>query len=157
MQIRFAENKDIAGILRLLQQIGKLHHEGRPDLFREKAQKYGPSQILALLQDSKTPVFVAAREDQVLGYCFCKVKDYTLDPVMEAHLSLHIDDLCVDEQHRGKGIGKALYMEACRYAKMRRCYNVTLNVWSFNEQAVKFYESLGLKPQKLGLESILED
>ena len=157
MQIRFAENKDIAGILRLLQQIGKLHHEGRPDLFRERAQKYGPSQILALLQDSKTPVFVAAREDQVLGYCFCKVKDYTLDPVMEAHLSLHIDDLCVDEQHRGKGIGKALYMEACRYAKMRRCYNVTLNVWSFNEQAVKFYESLGLKPQKLGLESILED
>ena len=157
MQIRFAENKDIAGILRLLQQIGKLHHEGRPDLFREKAQKYGPSQILALLQDSKTPVFVAAREDQVLGYCFCKVKDYTLDPVMEAHLSLHIDDLCVDEQHRGKGIGKALYMEACRYAKMRRCYNVTLNVWSFNEQAVKFYESLGLMPQKLGLESILED
>ena len=112
MQIRFAENKDIAGILRLLQQIGKLHHEGRPDLFRERAQKYGPSQILALLQDSKTPVFVAAREDQVLGYCFCKVKDYTLDPVMEAHLSLHIDDLCVDEQHRGKGIGKALYMEA---------------------------------------------
>ena len=40
---------------------------------------------------------------------------------------------------------------------MRKCYNVTLNVWSCNESAMKFYESLGLKPQKVGMETLLEE
>ena len=40
MEIRFAEKKDIPGILELLRQVGKVHHDGRPDLFRPDAQKY---------------------------------------------------------------------------------------------------------------------
>ena len=56
-----------------------------------------------------------------------------------------------------KGIGKAIYAEILRYAKMRKCYNVTLNVWSCNENAMRFDQSLGLKPQKIGMEAILED
>ena len=34
-------------------------------------------------------------------------------------------------------------------------YNVTLNVWSLNESAMKFYEKCGLKSQKIGMETIL--
>ena len=34
-------------------------------------------------------------------------------------------------------------------------YNVTLNVWSLNESAMKFYEACGLVPQKIGMEHIL--
>ena len=66
--------------------------------------------------------------------------------------TLYIDDLCIDENHRGQHVGSALYDAACKYAKMRKCYNVTLNVWCCNESAVKFYESLGLTPQKIGME-----
>lgn len=73
------------------------------------------------------------------------------------HTELYIDDLCVDENHRKEGIGKAIYEEILRYAKMRRCYNVTLNVWSCNPGAMKFYESLGLKPQKVCMEYLLEE
>ena len=36
------------------------------------------------------------------------------------------------------------------------CYNVTLNVWSCNENAMKFYEKCGLKPQKVCMEVILD-
>ena len=59
------------------------------------------------------------------------------------------------EECRGKHIGTAIYQEILRYAKYRGCYNVTLNVWSCNEGAMKFYEKLGLKPQKIGMEAIL--
>lgn len=157
MEIRFAQAKDVTGILALLRQIGGVHHDGRPDLFRKGAQKYGASQVLAMLDSSATPIFVAAEGDQVLGYGVCMYKQYKNDPVIVDHGELYIDDLCVDENHRGKGIGKALYGEICRYAKMRKCYNVTLNVWSCNESAMRFYESLGLKPQKVGMECILEE
>ena len=157
MEIRFAEPRDVAGILQLLRQVGRVHHKGRPDIFRSNAQKYGASQVLAMLDAPKTPIFVAAEGERVLGYGFCIIKEHTMDPVIADHRELYIDDLCVDEACRGQGIGKAIYQAILRYAHMRKCYNVTLNVWSCNEGAMKFYESLGLKPQKVGLEAILEE
>ncbi len=155
MEIRFAQEQDVGGILALLRQVGRVHHEGRPDIFRAGAQKYGASQVLNMLNSSATPIFVAVEADKVLGYGFCMVKEYANDPVICDHTELYIDDLCVDESCRGKRIGTAIYQEICRYAKMRGCYNVTLNVWSCNPGAMKFYESLGLKPQKVGMETIL--
>ena len=155
MEIRFATEQDVGGILELLRQVGQIHYEGRPDLFRAGAQKYGPSQVLALLNSSKTPIFVAVEEEKVLGYGFCKVKAYDKDPVFCDSTELYIDDICVDENCRGQHIGTAIYQEIMRYAKMRRCHNVTLNVWNFNESAMKFYESLGMKPQRVFMETIL--
>ena len=155
MEIRFAEPKDVPGILALLRQVGKVHHDGRPDIFRTNAQKYGASQVIAMLDSSDTPIFVAADKEKVCGYCFCMVKTYRQDPVISDHTTLYIDDLCVDENCRGQKIGTKLYEAVCKYAKMRKCYNVTLNVWSCNETAMKVYESLGMKPQKIGMENIL--
>ena len=157
MEIRFAQPEDVAGILNLLKQVGRVHHVGRPDIFRSNAQKYGASQVLAMLNSSKTPIFVAVEDGKVLGYGFCIMKSHKDDPVIADHLELYIDDLCVDEACRGQGIGKVIYQNILRYAKERHCYNVTLNVWSCNESAMKFYESLGLKPQKVGMETILEE
>ena len=157
MEVRFAQAKDVPSILSLLKQVGRVHHEGRPDIFRSNAQKYGASQVLAMLDSSKTPIFVAVEEDKVLGYGFCMIKEYDHDPVIADHTELYIDDLCVDENCRGQHVGKTIYEAILRYAKMRKCYNVTLNVWSCNENAMKFYEALGLKPQKVGMETILED
>ena len=157
MEIRFAQAKDVPGILSLLKQVGKVHHEGRPDIFRSNAQKYGASQILAMLDSSKNPIFVAVEGETVLGYGFCQIKTYEHDPVIADHTELYIDDLCVDENCRGQGIGKTIYQAILKYAKLRKCYNVTLNVWSCNENAKNFYERLGLKPQKVGMETILEE
>ena len=157
MEIRFAQAKDIPGILSLLRQVGEVHHQGRPDIFRDGAQKYGASQILSMLDSSGTPIFVAVEDDKVLGYGFCMFKQYKNDPVIADHSEIYIDDLCVDENYRGQHIGRAIYNEIQRYARMRRCYNVTLNVWSCNPSAMKFYESLGLKPQKVGMEVLLEE
>ena len=152
MEIRFAVNEDVPGILELLRQVGLVHHKGRPDIFRSNAQKYGASQVIAMLNKPATPIFIAAEGDNVLGYCFCVIKEHTLDPVINDHTELYIDDLCVDENYRGQHIGSQLYDAVCRYAKQRGCYNVTLNVWSCNESAMRFYESLGMKPQKVGME-----
>ena len=155
MEIRFAQAKDVMGILALLRQVGQVHHEGRPDIFRTGAQKYGASQILSMLDSPATPIFVAVEEDKVLGYGFCQFKKYENDPVITDHTELYIDDLCVDEGCRGQRIGKRIYEEILRYARGRRCYNVTLNVWTCNPTAMAFYESLGMKPQKIGMETVL--
>lgn len=66
------------------------------------------------------------------------------------------DDLCVDENSRGQHIGKQLYEYSKDFAQKSGCYNLTLNVWSCNESAMKFYESCGLKPQKVHMETIFD-
>ena len=157
MEIRFATAQDVPGILSLLRQVGQVHHKGRPDIFRSGAQKYGASQVLGMLDKSATPIFVAVEEEKVLGYGFCQIKKFAQDPVIADHTELYIDDLCVDENARGKKIGSAIYAEICRYAKMRGCDAITLNVWCCNTGAMAFYEKLGLKPQKIGMEMLLNE
>lgn len=156
MNIRFAAIADIPGMIALLKQVGQVHHEGRPDLFRSGAQKYDETALTALLSDDDRPIFIAD-DGGVAGYAFCIVKEVSGDPVLCDCRSLYIDDLCVDESRRGSGIGKALLQAVTAYARAENFYNITLNVWSCNESALRFYERNGLVPQKIGMEMLLED
>lgn len=156
MDIRMAQEKDIARMHELLRQVNLVHHNGRPDLFKYGTRKYTDEQLKQLLKDETKPILVAADDnDQVLGYAFCQFQQYVEHNIMTDVKTLYIDDLCVDETLRGQHIGKALYDAVLEFAKQHGCYNVTLNVWSCNESAMKFYQACGLKPQKVGMEVIL--
>ena len=69
--------------------------------------------------------------------------------------SFFIDDLCVDMQARGQHIGKSLFEYVKQEAKKLGCYEVTLNVWTGNTTAEKFYEKMGMKTKERQLEYIL--
>lgn len=155
MEIRFAQSRDIPGMLNLLQQVGEVHHQIRPDLFRSGAQKYDEAALEALLKNPDRPIFIAQNEGQVAGYAFCILQITKDDPVLRDRKVLYIDDLCVDEAQRGRGIAGALYQQVCQYARSIGCGAVTLNVWSGNDTAMAFYQKCGLKPQKVGMEFIL--
>ena len=158
MYIRRAEEKDIEGILALLLQVCRVHHQGRPDLFRAEGRKYTGEQLAVMLKEEDRPIFVAVDEgEKVLGYAFCILQQHVDDSILTDIKTLYIDDLCVDGDIRGQHIGSALYKWVLEFAERAGCYNVTLNVWSLNEAAVKFYEKCGLKPQKIGMETILKE
>ncbi len=154
MDIRFAETKDIPGMIALLQQVGEVHHRIRPDLFRSGAQKYDAAALEALLQDPARPIFIGDLEGTVAGYCFCILQETKNDPVLRDRKVLYIDDLCVDEGCRGHGIATKLYRHALDYARSIGCDAVTLNVWQGNDAQI-FYEKMGMKPQKTGMEVLL--
>ena len=154
--VRKATNKDIERILELLVQVDMVHHNGRPDLFKGPATKYNSEELEKILAQEDTPVFVCVDENDVaLGHAFCIHKQIKGDSVLTDIKTLYIDDICVDEAARGKHVGTALYDYVIDYAKKSGCYNVTLNVWSCNPTAMKFYEAMGLVPQKIGMEKIL--
>ncbi len=155
MTIRFATAKDIPGIIDLLQQVGEVHHQIRPDLFRAGAQKYDEESLQKLLADPKRPVFAAMEGETMLGYGFCILQETKDDPVLCDRKVLYIDDLCVDETQRGTGVSNAIYEAVIAYAREISCDAVTLNVWSGNDRAMRFYEKCGLSPQKVGMEFIL--
>ena len=153
--IRMAKEKDIPKMGDLLKQVCLVHHNGRPDIFNV-GRKYSDEELKELLKDDDRPILVCVDEhDEVMGYCFCIFQQHVNHSVMTDIKTLYIDDLCVDENLRGKHIGKQLYEAAVQFAKENECYNLTLNVWSCNQSALRFYEAQGLVPQKIGMELVL--
>ena len=157
MLLRFAQKADIPAIIALLRQVGQIHYEIRPDIFRSGAQKYDESALEVLLADSSRPIFIAEEDGQVLGYCFCILEEVRNDPVLTDSRTLYIDDLCVDANCRGQHVGKALYDHACAYARSLHCDSVTLNVWCGNDSAMAFYQKRGMTPRKIYMETRLEE
>ena len=156
MIIRRANASDLPGLNRLLEQVLMVHHNGRPDLFKSGAKKYTDEELLTLLADEGRPVFAAVDDSgTMLGYCFCIFQQHLNNNILTDIRTLYIDDLCVDENCRGQHIGSKLYAYVLDFARQSGCYNVTLNVWSCNKRASAFYEKLGLKSQKVGMETIL--
>lgn len=156
MEIRRAKLQDMDGINKLLNQVLMVHHNGRPDLFKANVKKYTDEELAVIIADDSKPIFVGVDEqEQVLGYAFCVFQQHVNNNILTDIKTLYIDDLCVDEEKRGLHIGRQLYDYVLAFARTSGCYNVTLNVWSCNESALKFYEKCGLVPQKIGMEKIL--
>ena len=157
MFIRKANTGDISGLIALLLQVGKVHHDLRPDIFRPVTQKYDEAALTELLKDEKRPVFVAMDGDFVAGYCFCVLREYQNSGTVVDHKDLYIDDLCVDENRRGQGIATTLYRHAVSYARELGCKFVSLNVWCGNDNALRFYEKMGMRPRSMKMETPLEE
>ena len=153
--IRRAKETDIPAIMKLLKQVNLTHYEGRPDLFC-LTTKYTEEELHSILDNDRTPVFVCVDEnDRVLGHGFCVLQRPENTKLLKDILTLYIDDICVDEAARGNHVGTAIYEHILAYARQCGCYNVTLNVWTCNPGAMRFYEKLGLAPYKVGMERLL--
>ncbi len=155
MQIRTATKKDADRLYELLAEVQQLHADGRPDIFISGTHKYGLNGILKILSNPLTPVFVAVENEFVLGYAFCEIINQEKTNNLYARKCYYIDDLCVDKGYRGKGIGRKLYEFVLEKAKEESCDAVTLNVWHLNDDAMKFYEKVGMKPLKTVMETKL--
>lgn len=154
MEIRFAVLSDIPGLLELLAQVGQVHHEIRPDIFPAGTLKYDADSLKEVLCQPDKPVLVAFT-NQVVGYCFCQVRCFEAGAASTCRRELYIDDLCVRETCRGQGIAKTLFAAAREYARQQGCQTLNLNVWCGNDNAMAFYEKMGLRPRNMMLEQKL--
>ena len=157
MNIVKAEARHIPGMLRLLGQVGQVHHEIRPDIFRDGALKYDEAALQELLRDENKRIFIGEDQGQVVAHCFCVLKDYRGSSAQTDRVELYIDDLCVDESCRRMGIARALYQHALEYCRTLGCQSLTLNVWCGNDGALRFYEAMGLRPRNILMEIPLEE
>ena len=101
--IRAAGIRDIEAVNKLLGQVLRLHHEGRPDLFNASGKKYSDGELQAIFSNPDTPVFVYEQEGAGLGYVFC-VLNHVSRGSLKPLDTLYIDDLCVAEHARGQHI-----------------------------------------------------
>lgn len=152
MQIRRADKNDLDGINNLLRQVLEVHANGRSDIFKSGTKKYTDAELIDILANDNAPVYVAVKDGAVLGYAFCIYQITKNNNILQDRKVLFIDDLCVDESCRGLHIGTQLFEYVSRVAQENECDAITLNVWAFNESALKFYEKCGFEPLKFVME-----
>ncbi len=153
MKIRNAEEKDIQRINELLVQIGGIHHKARPDIFNPATPKFSANDLKEILDSSDRFIFVAVDEsDIVQGHLFCQIRTSDGQGVIAKIKTMWIEDLCVDENIRSRGIGSQLFDAVEKFAKEQQCGSITLCVWQFNESAKVFYEKNGMTTQRTTLE-----
>ena len=63
-----------------------------------------------------------------------------------ARPGLYLEDLFVLADHRGRGVGRALLAHLAHLAVERGCGRLEWAVLNWNQEAVRFYERLGAKP-----------
>lgn len=156
MKIRRAEEKDISKVLELLDQVLELHAKIRPDIFIPGTTKYTEKELIEIFKDDTKPVYVAADEnDEVMSYAFCVIKEPVKSNNLVPNRYMFIDDLCVDKDARGQKVGQKLFEFVKEEAKKLDCYEVILNVWEGNDNAIKFYEKMGMKNRAMLMEIVL--
>jgi GNAT superfamily N-acetyltransferase len=126
-------------------------------------------QILRFIHDlaeyEREPYAVHATEDDLLRDGFGKTKRFDcliaelnqsgiLTPVgfalyfynystWRGHAGIHIEDLYVRPEHRGKGIGKALLTRVAAIAVAEGCSRLQWDVLEWNTPAIGFYQQMG--------------
>ena len=155
MKIVKATINDINQIEKLLYQVHKVHSDARPDLFIAGKKKYNKEELIKIINNENTPIFVYKKENIILGYAFVIYKIENSDSLVNIK-TMYVDDFCVDENYKHQGIGTKLFDFLKDEAKKQNCYNITLNVYNFNKAAKAFYEKQQLKELKTYMELIVK-
>lgn len=145
INIRAAVAEDRIRIRPLQKEIAELHHEGRPDLFKNEPRYFTDESFAQRLQDPTHTVLIAETEQgEVVGYAFGWLISIRNHATYIDFDRFYIDDICVLKAHRGKGIGKKLFAACKDVAEKNGCKDMELGVWAFNESAIAFYRSCGM-------------
>lgn len=155
--IRFARSEDYTGVARLVTQIHQIHVAARPDIYAPYDNPLGRAYFTKMLNEERTAVMVAAEREsgEIQGYAVLRVQEAATRPIFQPRKYILIDDLCVEEKLRGRGIGRALFRFAEGYAREIAAASIELAVDAFNADAVRFYESLGMSTRSKRMEKKL--
>ena len=135
--IRSAEIKDSKIILKLIKELSvyeKLSHTviNNEDMLKENL--FGERKFAEVL--------IAEFDNQPVGFAlfFHNYSTFVGRP------GIYLEDLFVQPEMRGKGIGKKLFLELIKIAKERNCGRVEWSVLNWNTPAIDFYKSMGAVP-----------
>lgn len=149
MVIKKATMMDFEEIHSIFQEVHDLHQQNKKKTFK-KVDPFTKEEFETLLAD-KQNFFLIAEEIKIIGFinAFITVKE---GRHTKKRKTMHIEQLGVKKTEHNRGIGTKLIEEIKHIAIDNNCDNIILDVWSFNENAIKFYKNKGFKEQRTRME-----
>ncbi|MGF3104057.1 N-acetyltransferase family protein [Rossellomorea sp. DUT-2] len=151
IHIREATKDDYDVVHGIQRQVHEMHTKERPDHYKMADTTLDKEYFNHLIEGENTKVFLL-EEDQPIAYSILTIRHTEERPILIPKKVVYMDDFGVDHKYRGKGLGRIFFEKIVEYAKNTEADSLELGVWEFNENAIKFYESMNLKTKMRRME-----
>ena len=138
--------EDYKKVNELAVQVHEMHVTWNPEIYISVEEVISKEYFKNLIKNEE--IYIAKEDKEIVGYIIFNIKEKE-NPIMRYRKQLNIDAICVDEKHRGKGIGTKLLEVVKEIAKSKGCTDLYLTVNQENENAIKVYEKLGFKVKNI--------
>ena len=134
MIVRQARKEDMPQVLELIKELAVFEKEPETvvEVTLEELQQAGFS------ENPQFTCFVVDHYGKILGMALVYFRFSTWKGK-----TIHLEDLIVRQQERGKGIGMMLYKRVMEFAKEENVKRVNWVVLDWNTDAIRFYEKTG--------------
>jgi GNAT superfamily N-acetyltransferase len=140
---REAELRDLPAVCALGQVVNLLHYEAWPSIFAPPSEPLrDESHWRQSIGQPNATTFVAEHSVDLIAFVTVMLAEES-NPLLQSMCYTRIGSVCVAKPFRGKGVGKQLMSLAEQWGASRGAKDMRLNVWSFNESALAFYQELG--------------
>lgn len=149
LNIRFANENDYDGGLKIVKQVHDQHVEYRPDFFKAIDIPMSKDEFLATIKNDN--IIVGIKDNEIIGYIYFFVKENRASILVDRKF-IFIDTIGILEDKQSKGYGKEFIKYLKEYAKNNSCEGIELNVNIKNEKALKFYLNSGFEEREKKME-----
>jgi ribosomal protein S18 acetylase RimI-like enzyme len=145
--VRRASEADAEALSLLNADVQGLHASALPERFKPPGSDTFPAAAArALLANPDNLVYIAETDSEPAGYVYAEVLHLPESQLRHAWSEVHLHHISVRPAHRRKGVASALLDSVRAAADDIGIGLVTLQVWSFNEEAQAFFRRQGFTP-----------
>ena len=150
--VRVAKQSEFSRINELRKQVNDLHVEGRPAHFKPGFCEELRNYLQVFFDDPDRAVIVAEHSGEICGFAMVRHVRREETPYRYADAFYEVEEFGVDAAHQRQGIATEMFMFIKADAKLHGFDRIDLNMWEFNENALAFYEAMGMKTYRRYME-----
>lgn len=140
--IRHASQEDLPILEKLMYQLHDEHHRAEPIHFKTAQDVMLEKSIEQYVHAPDAIVFVAYSEQKLVGFITGHFGEFE-SSISKAVMMGSIDELYVEQESRNNGIGSKLLRRCAKEFDDYGIKHIMVEVWDFNQAALKLYASLG--------------
>ncbi|MEM9776167.1 MAG: GNAT family N-acetyltransferase, partial [Chloroflexota bacterium] len=133
------------------------HADHHPRLFKYPVDQAAMTDFFQeQLAADHSAIFIAWDGDAPVGYIWCIFQDLPENTFFYARKRVAVDQISVNPEYRGKGVGEQLMLMAEAFARERGVIELDLTTWAFNTQAHSFFERMGYAKYRQSMWKMLD-
>jgi len=148
MKITIENTTDALELAKLNESVQNIHHELYPEKFKPFNLFGVQKAFVQLLLSENVHAYLAKYEGEVAAYLLCIVLERKETEFQYRQSVLLIDQVCVLEKYRRKGIAKELLKHSVELAQENDIKEIEIDYWEKNRSAYAFFAANGFENQK---------
>jgi diamine N-acetyltransferase len=147
ISVRLAMAADYPAVARVARETHAYHVALLPAVFRDAPDVFPQDYFEGLVEGPESGVMLAERAGQIAGYATLRLRRAMFD-FQVPHTAAYIDNFGVSAAARRHGVGRRLMAACCDWARARGADSLDLDCWEANQDALRFYEALGMRASR---------